>query len=541
MYMLIKQHETSPIEIILKLHPSDTPDKIIFEITDNISDATKKVKNNDNQEIDLIKSLNNKINSGLIEKQGMGIADMKICACLLDENELTEKNLCKAIVAKNLDGHIAYLLKLSRPKQIALIGCLKDRKNEAMGVFYFDNFNEYVENANLNFQFAILNENFIDKIPNFTHILPLKLFVLSNNQDTKQDMRYSIISSVITDDILVSYCWKKWIENKTLKNKADLTIYFEQKVDELNTKDWCEIESKYNSTNYSLKSVGRNQQGQVNPKFNAKSNNLLFDRHGALVDKFTKGKFIETNFWELLDKNNPDFDIIFPSNSRQEPFTLPFEMMGAALNRVLIIDERVAEVSQRKMEGDSFSELVTHGFRKMNLNKSEATLFDACWAAGIHIATSIKYNEEIKPVSNQLNINILEDYNYLEISFILNKGYIDILSKTNLMELNNEVRNNELGNLYWENDTCEMKSITINYDAIIIHRTKLKELIDYFSELKINFTDLLIPKIFVVTGGGVVDFLGKSGNKPTILTTNILKDFILGGRIAKIALMRKLK
>lgn len=527
-------HKDKPVEIIFKLMPDENSvDKIVLEITRSLEEETNDAAKG------LCVNLNKKIQAKLSERQGMGIADMKICACLMADQVLTDENLSGSIKAITTDKAVGYQMKLSLPKKVALINCLKEKEKKNGGIYYFTTIDEFIAYNNFNFQFAILKveKDFNTVIKGYNHVLPLKLIVLNDRTEEKQistqssDRYYTVesVNLIKTDaekeETLLEWCWKNWVTHKTKGNSSKLSIYFEQTKKEPNAEAWGALDNFKNGQPFSLNVVTHDDSKNIEYKPVLTNSNVLFDRHGKLINEFSSGKFIDQNFWELFDKNNPDTNIIFSADTKQQPFLLPFEMMSAALSRVLIIDERVAEVSQNKIEGAPFIKLVKHnGFNYCKNHYYEPSIFDACWAAGIHIATSLSYNGTERMVSSNLKSDSLADHHYLEIKFDCNEGSnIEISSKTNL--------DNSVGN-------CSMKDMDIKYDCIVIHRTILKETIDAF---KCNdFLNNIMPKLFVVTGGGVVDFLDSVKYKPRILTTNILKDNLLSGRIAKLSLINNL-
>lgn len=430
------EHAGKPVEIILKLSPVITKegiqnqdDKILFEITDNISIANKS----DDSLTTVVSKMNGRIQSDLIKKEGMGIADMKISACLLAEKELTETNLKQNITAIESDTHLGYKMVLSRPKHVALIGCCESSAKPAEGYFPYKDLAAYKVDAKKNFQFAILDKSLEAKIGESKNILPLRLFVLGEN--VAESRRYKPVSKVEPGkESLLEWCWKNWIEFKANGDKVRLSVFFQQDAGEKPTHDWNADKEKFVIKDKAVMQVLSNADKIIIKPY---LKELVYDRHAVLIQSNNKIKFNSGNFWELLDKNTADFDILNSTDVSQKPFTIPFEMMDAALTNVLVIDERVAEMAHHKMTDDKFKPLITSGgFKKVDATQN-ATLFDVCWAAGIHIATHINYKGNNHLVSNRVKDDKPEYKinHFLEVKFEERENkVITISSKVNFTE-----------------------------------------------------------------------------------------------------------
>lgn len=542
-------HKGKPVEIILKLSPDNEDDKIKLEITDNISIATDEV----------LEKLRNNIQSDLKEKNGMGIADMKITACLLAEKDLTEENLKSSLkVSSSDDGHLVYTMQLSRPKQVALIGCKCVTENKREGIYSFDNVGAYIEASNRSFQFAIIEatkENLVTVIQKNKHLLPLRLFVCvgdkaSDNSGNSRPVQVGKSELCENEKNLLQFCWKKWTAYKVSNTPTELSVYLEQKNDEHPTDKWKKINGNYQideDSSFTLNVADTENQTVTNDK-----RVILYDRHAGLLRKTINKKFITDNFWELVDKQNPDFDLIYSANPESKSFELPYEILDAALNKVLVIDERVAEVANKRIDNAHQNEILEKGFQKFT-PATQITLFDYCWAAGVYICTHLN-GKQVHANNNKENC---KNEHFLDICFTKNNKKVDVRYTTNFMQFASKFDTpkdslvgcwvNESDNQKIESCSSQRKTdLNIEFDCLLIHRTKLKELIDN-KELGMEFiSQLTIPKIYIITGGGVVDFLNKNESKDkeskiTILPTNILKDFIMNGRISKLALNKILK
>lgn len=544
------EHKDQPVEIILKLSPDGEDDKIKFDITDNISNATNEI----------VERLCNNLRSDLKDKNGMGIADMKITACLLAEKDLTEENLKSSLkVSASEEKHLVYTMQLSRPKQIALIGCNCVAENKREGIYTFDNIGAYIDAPNRSFQFAIIEatkENLDAIIQENKHLLPLRLFVCvgdkaSDNSENPRYVRVSKNELCENEKNLLQFCWKEWTAYKVGNTPTELSVYLEQKKDEYPTDKWKKVSENFQTdkdSSFTLNVPDTKNQTVANDK-----RVILYDRHAGLLRKTNNKKFITDNFWELIDKQNPDFDLIYSTNPESKHFVLPYEMLDAALNKVLIIDERVAEVANKRIDNAHQNEILKKGFQKYT-PATQITLFDYCWAAGVYVCTHLNG----KPVHSNNNKANSKSEHFLDVYFTKNNEKVDVGYITNFIEFRHQEGRETIEGQripVWKNKNsgikseCDFQSIVdlkIKFDCLLIHRTKLKELIDKGFGMEF-ISQLAIPKIYIITGGGVVDFLSKNEkskgkeSKITILPTNILKDFIMNGRISKLALNKILK
>lgn len=241
---------------------------------------------------------------------------------------------------------------------------------------------------------------------------------------------------------------------------------------------------------------------------------------------------MDTNHsWILIDKNNSDFDYIFRYEIENKKDLLACELEEAGLLKVLVIDERVAEQSVRNLSGDKIAFYLTDersDFEKFEIQEyPQLTLFDTAWAANVFLATHLKD----KPLKQEIN-----DQNEHYLKVIFDNGEIkletNIISRVASKNASNKWIDIS-GNIIYNplND-----GISIKPDVMIIHRTKLKDLIT----VKKNFVEDLLNKnkgitLVVTTGSGTTH--GIEGNYK-ILPFATLSKLILGKRINKLQLSK---
>lgn len=214
---------------------------------------------------------------------------------------------------------------------------------------------------------------------------------------------------------------------------------------------------------------------------------------------------------------------------------MAYELEEAGMLKVLVIDERVAEQSVRSLKHDTEVCKLESGnrydFFKLKVRNGDSydlTLFDKAWAANIFLATHLNGNALKQEIS-------LEYEHKLDVKF--DNGKINF--ETNILSCQEGAR---FENSYWTKDSKQMtatsNSIDIKPDTVIIHRTKLKELL----ATNPNFVEELLNEneginLVVTTGSGTTH--GIDGDYK-ILPFATLSKLILGKRINKLQFSKTL-
>jgi hypothetical protein len=502
-----RNEKNNGLDIILLLS-DEKDDSITVTLTDNCSVVSEEK----------IKEFNDSIQTEILKRKDLGLIDMKVNACLLAGMELNDENCKKALTAELHEGKLAYKFKIAKPKKAVFIGDFVKEQSKNNGFFYFKTIEDYSKsNIHKSFEFAVLADDLYKKQKSeIACELPARV------------LKYSDIEQSKAEDI--EHLYEVWLKKIRGDEKANIHLFFEQDNNTLPTKEFkTKYEKHQNLKIYSNEDL--NTELTI-----ADKKNVFFDRHGGLIGKFSKEKsLVDTNHsWILIDKNNPDFDYISRYDIENKTNLLAYELEEAGLLKVLVIDERVAEQSVRSLSSDKNALYLTDGridFEKFTIpTNPDITLFDAAWAANVFLATHLGENELKQKINEQSE-------HYLKVMF--DKGEIkletNILSR--LASINesakwidrstNSVINKPL------ND-----SINIKPDVIIIHRTKLKELLTANS----NFVKELLDKneginLVVTTGSGTTH--GIKGDYK-ILPFATLSKFMLGKRINKLQFSKTL-
>ncbi|MCB0455723.1 MAG: hypothetical protein KDC62_10065, partial [Aequorivita sp.] len=408
----------------------------------------------------------------------------------------------------------AYKFKITKPKKAVFIGNFHEKVNNN-GFYHFKTIQDYSKSdIHKSFGFAVLADDLYKKQKaEIACELPARV------------LKYSEVENDKTKEI--EHLYEVWLKKLRGDEKTNIHLFFEQNN---NTPPTEKFKAKYKE-HQNLK-IYSNEDLNTGLTI-ADEKNVFFDRHGGLIGKFSKEKsFVDTNHsWILIDKNNPDFDYISQYDIKSKTNLLAYELEEAGLLKVLVIDERVAEQSVRNLSSDNNALYLTDGridFEKFQIQENpNLTLFDTAWAANVFLVTDFA-NEPLKQKINE------QIEHYLKVIF--DKGEIKL--ETNILSLSASI----IDNTKWfdkENNIInnpQNGSISIKPDVVIIHRTKLKELLTANS----NFIKELLNKneginLVVTTGSGTTH--GIEGDYK-ILPFATLSKLILGKRINKLQLSK---
>lgn len=513
------------LDIILLIEENKKEDCFEVLLTDNCS----YVKDDNGNELINIEGFNKSIKTPILEKIDLGLIDMKVNACLLEGKELTDENCKNALKARDPDApeyknRLAYKFKIAKPKKAVFIGDFVKKEENSKGFFFYKTA-ETFQNAPISksFEFAVLGKE-VDK-SKIQHELPIRTLKYCAEKHEK----FNDLSSI----------YKEWLEQIRGNQKANIHLYLQQGVNEYPTKDFLDKFKEHNN----FKIYNKNIDGNIELNGNsvtdiAEDKNIFYDRHGEMINSLSSNNnLVDSNqSWILIDKNNPDFDYINQYNIERNDNLLPYELEEAGLLKVLIIDERVAEQSIRKIDDTNLLKInkSKFGFTKFDTSPN-ITLFDTAWASNVFIATHLN--------GTTLKVDIDENCQHkldVNINFKL-------LFKTNITSRYGTLNGGGMGvKKYWDfneqtyKSTDEPKSISLNLnpDVTIIHRTILKKLLgDGESSMPLDKLNELFPNLIVTTGSGSTH--GIDGDFK-ILPFNTLSELVCGKRIQKLRLSKLL-
>lgn len=512
------------LDIILELSDLADPDCLTVRITDNCSKVTDAK----------VAAFNESINSSILERRDLGLIDMKVNACLLEGKELTDENCRQSLRAlKTKEGILEYEFRIAKPKKAVFIGCIERiGKEKASGCFYFDNIDAFIgSKISKSFKFAVIDASLLEGLDRKKK---MKLFsqlparILYFNERIKRDLSKNENKEILT--ILYSH----WIENlaESERPKFQVHLTFEQEDSEEPT-----LSFKNNPVfqKQDVLAIHSKKDLADGVSFEDDKEHIFFDRHGAIIRGFEKSFVKNKNHcWILIDKNNPDFDYISRFNLNTNAGLLPHELAEAGLLKILVIDERIAELSSRIEKDTELSKLTSsqYGFTKLNIEKDNLTLFDIAWAAKIYIATHL--NE--KPLKNEIDIEV-GDKHVLKVGIQKDRKITYDVNLTSLYgEYHRGVGVRGTGQWTFSDGSPKLTDIDLKPHILVIHRTKLQELIMKYSITVEEITEQ-IPCVIVTTGSGTTH--GMEGEFK-IIPFSTLNELLLGKRIQKLRLSKVL-
>jgi hypothetical protein len=542
------------LEVIIELSNLDASDFITVKLTDNCSLI----------EDSKIKEFNESLQTRILDRKDLGLIDMKVNACLLEGKELTDENCKKALkVGKTSEGFLFYEFKVAKPKKAVFIGCNPKIKNkENKGYFYFKNLGAYIEaKRSKSFKFAVINKKLLEeyigaetvKFPDFAKFKDdkelleyrkIEAGMLLFSQLPARVLYYEDIEnkmSEVNDSEILTVLYEQWnahlSESKKINFKVHLT--FQQSQVDKTTESFNNCAKL---TSHPFLEFYTKEKLSSGVSFEDDKQHIFFDRHGAIIgtNGFTKS-FVKDNgngnkgknhCWILIDKNNTDFDYITRYDLTNADL-LAYELAEAGLLRILVIDERASEQSIRTVEDDDRRKLKPYrfGFDKFDLSeKNKLTLFDSAWAANVFIATHL--NEA--PLKNDIKIDD-GDKHLLKVR-IENNGINYDVNFTSLYGTYNPKTREEKAFWSLKDSQPKFQSIELNPHILVIHRTKLKDLMEKDPNIVEKITQN-IPNIIVTTGSSTTH--GMKGDFK-ILPFSTLNETLLGKRIQKLRLSKLL-
>ncbi|MEA2173825.1 MAG: hypothetical protein QOD00_1417 [Blastocatellia bacterium] len=540
-----RREKDNELIVYIELSNLDDPDHITVKITDNCSRIDDPRK---------IEWFNESIATPILERRDLGFIDMKVNACLMEGKELSDENCSKALKAGTKGGILFYEFKIAKPKQAVFIGrgnrYIVDQ--QLAGYSYFKTARAYIEAPiSKSFKFAVLDrilENRLspEKKQQLRSQLPGRVLYY-------QDVREKLTNGNNPD--LLGILYRHWVAGLSNRDRSgskepdcQVHLTFQQSSTDRPTKNFKDCKAL--SGHPILRSYSN--QDLPGASFEDRKHHIFYDRHGVMIDDRFQESFAwgeKKHCWILIDKNNPDLDYISRYNLASHAGLLPYELAEAGMLRVLVVDERAAEQSSRAIQdgqrGDDRMKLQkdSYGFNKFDLSKNNLTLFDTAWAANVFIAThlnevplkdAIRFEDGDKHV---LKVNMTKD----RIEYNTNITSLYGECQTKVDENDNLVKKWEI-----QGNAPRLTSVALRPHVLIIHRTKLKELIDKdrAASERMKKDDLPpvvkrifseIPNVIVTTGSGTTH--GIKGHFK-ILPFSTVNELVLGKRVQKLRLSK---
>ena len=469
-------------------------------------------------------------NDGGLKKGAWGIAEMKIMATLLRGstdfvNMVNNLKVC----CHNKDGkeRLVYALYVMKAKHSAIItnnNFDNDTKENLKknSIWIFKDLNEFDTHITggkspASFKFVLLDlidigENVLSKfLPKF----PFRIFTKEFLDENKFKIENSIGSSDEAIEEFKRKIWKVYLKNlfdkKNLSTiQIDLILFLQQAKSEFPTNEWEKLKNQgiKEPSNLNLKVISiedRDNSVCLNSNLS-----LMYDRHAGGYKKIKKSDRDNIYFYESFDKNSHDFTSIFLKPESEE---MIYELAEAAILRVLVIDERVAERAHEKIKvEDSLKKFYGTGNSKPNR-------IQIARKAKVYFCTHLSMNGDKRPLHNKAE----GETPSVEVKMSVSQNDEFCIDSFEVMYGNSKLKENEG-----------------TFDIVIIHQGVLEEFVkkvlgSYSYEEFLKALRKHIQHIIVTSGRGIPPNLPKSAK---FIPFSLLQDYLLRGGIAKYNLVK---
>lgn len=461
---------------------------------DSILDNTQtnKIKTHADKAFELIDS-----NSSEPVQSGSGILDMAINATLLKG----EGNFNEAILKGSLQiGRtgieksfpdipvevLYYGFQLRKAKNVVCLTSTDIPEDVQSGITFTENFMDVMGG-----KFAVIDYNLIkafkaDEVDKLLLKLPFRvIIVIPQSADlVESHLGFSMNRQVITctskelpidKNLTLEKCWQVWFlkhwGNKVDWPLAQLYLYFE---DSGMKSKWPENVKLGNQSfiDLTIEDVGIKTLKQ--PVENLPL--VCFDHHGTLHQKFSKPckvLFNRSNNYVLFGKNSADYSKI--AHAWNNP-NMVFELTEAGLLNVLVVDERIAQISMKTEEID-----------KPQLTNREdiGFLWDFYQAANVWVCTRWNFKSDTE---KDISVDFIQE--------TPKTGFSD----TPFLKVVVDASKDKFSIGYECPGNCTLPN---RFDMIILHRTVLTDMIGNLeSEIFIDQLHCHFPYVIVNSGAG---------------------------------------
>jgi hypothetical protein len=537
--------------------------KIWDNFTKPKKDITVKDENGKDKKIALYEYLQRLIslqivdNDGSLRKEGWGMAEMKIMATLLrgstDFTNMAE-NLKVTCEKNNSEKEkLVYNLLIMKPKNVAIISDVetnnKNEKQNKLGIWWFNSIDELEKHVSdgispASFKFLVIDKSNADlevlktTLKKIKHLLPFRIMIKAPGKDVPGSKWYSAISEDDMSKIkkdggdgILNITWKAWMKEFLEKKeciKPTLFIYFQQDKQTEPTKSWFEVgKEKDGIIGLSVLASG---EVSNNENLECKEKILMYDRHFQGYRRLESiSKKDNILFHEAFDKGSSDFIHIFAKYSSQE---MVYEFVEAALLRVLVIDERIAEVAYNELNIEDDAYRAYGDVKKLHTARK----------AGVDICTHLCINDDMAPKT--LHPSVYKKGPIVCVKFDIKRDNGSTQDKkikkvkTRILYCEGIPEKNKNGKC----SECKGEPIKEDMDAVIIHQGVLENFFEKVLQSSEYDTFLKalqesIPYVIVDSGRGIP---AKLPDTAKFLPFSLIEDFLMKDRIAKYSLTKNI-
>jgi len=403
-----------------------------------------------------------------------------------------------------------------KPKEVAIVSNANNHRDgyEKYGIWWFNNLEEFrahVETGGspVSFEFLIIDNNVstsVKKIEPFISLFPYRVLLHKDSTlKVKGWMKIDMdkLKRKKPEEVEL-FVWQEWlnglIERKRIdkQSKPQLALFLLQDKDVSPTKEWKDLNIPPDEK-LSLSVLARDH---ICIKDDCPI--IMYDRHRIGFSAVDKNKL---GFYQAIEKSSPDFESIFlPPGG----LVMPYRLVECGLMKVLILDERVAEVAHEVVDIKVSDEKLMEFFDPDEKNPKRIQVAEK---AGIYIGTDIELNStNCEPVHTSLKDK---------------SPRVKVSSKIEI--INNGVRVKEFKVFFNGREIND-------FDILVVHQQVLQS---FFSEYRHD--DLLkalrkhIPYILVESGRGLTSDIPENAK---FMPFSLLENYVMAEGIAKYSLIR---
>jgi len=529
------------VHIKLAELPEDDPQKDDFYGVEVWEDVTPPA-------LDLLNRLNGYIDEpvidgyGQLKKGAWGVTEMKIMANLMRGSD--DFSTMESSLHVRGEHRLVYEFRMMKPKEIAVISrafSLSD-DHKKKGIRSFHSLEDFVKQQKearslAGFNFVILDRDGEEQHEDFSHFLPNRVFLhhsLKNpiNGSVRIDDRFMESIRRMDPDAMISFAWQSWIKSLPALSEEEknlrITIFLGQEVDSIPTEDWHTF-AKEPGRDEKMPGISIIFQGddknEVFPAVSAKDRLAVFDRHFSGFEENEYGQLRKDRrilFHEALDKNSSDFVPIFSTRPSE---SMVFQLAESALLKVLVLDERLAEIAYDKA-------LIDEENKPLYLYDSTQRI-EVCRWANIYIATHLKIDDQ---AVKTLHYSIQDEYPQIHVEATMGSPEGNRIDEFKVYWIGHE-----------KNGAFERHEIIPH--AIIMHQGVLETFFGDKIPRKENESFVEALKDFVCSLRGFIPFVvvdsgrGIPANLPPdlkFMPFSLIEEFFMQERISKHSLIKTL-
>ena len=525
------------------------------EVWEEITDPNNPLKitiDGEDQEVTLQQFIGSLIKSSIIDdnaqfrKGAWGIAEMQIMATLLGGSaDFTNMQANLKVESREKHGRevLVYEFRVMKPKDIAIVSNDFQGSKEKEGIWLFsslENFKFLQEHSKsaAAFDFVLFDDCglTVDEIKRELHLLPCRILIHERIADDflgacKVNDKFMSSVKMADSDSLKSMIWNRWIEYLRKRHSVEsarVSVFFQQNENDSPTDSWLKQMNEFaldknRSVAASVIYMSEKGKNRITPegkKEISKETHFVFDRHFTGYEVVGSAEEFRENNWfhEAFDKNSSDFVPIY-SSQPSELALMIYKLAEAALIKILIIDERIAEVAHKKI---MTSEEKANGFYK------PATRLNVARFANIFIATHLDINNTVREPVHQ---NVEGKSQKVCVNYSWNCN----------------LKNNLDLSIFWHNNGNEQPERITDFDVLIIHHGIIENILkkSFGKEQQIVSKDDMewfleslrqyIPYIVIDSGRGIPSNLPE---REKFLPFSLIENYLMRDQIAKYSLSK---